>query len=780
MEVIRSLRIGLLAISFWTACISDTCHCADLTAEAVQKSIDRGVGFLRKSQNDDGSWQESNMTRGGLSPLCALALLNCGYDHTDPTVSRALRFLRTAELNSTYAISLQTMVFCQARQPQDLRTVRQNVRWLEATQRKEGAGKPGSWTYGKRENQQRGGDPSNTQFALLALSAAEERGVEVSSEVFKRAEAYWAVRQRRDGSWSYIAQDDPSGSMTCAGIASLVITRSRTAGGQGRIEGEEVRCCGGDLNERDRIGDALKWLGNNFMITANPGIGRHVLYYLYALERVGRLTGQRLIGGHDWYREGASYLLEQQNDFDGSWIGGLGEDVKEIGTSLALLFLSKGKRRVVVSRLEHGKDSDWNWHPDALRQLTRHVEKRWKQDLTWQTVRLSGARLEDLLQTPVLFISGSEALTFSDDQKQLLKQYVQQGGFIFAQATAGAGCQDARAFENSLGQLMEELFGMPLEKLPATHPIWNAEHLLKPDRFPSPRFWLYGVQACCRTSVIYSPISLACMWEVSDPTGRNKLPAKWEPSVTTGVHIGENVIAYATGRRLSDKLAKIQVIDPDADQQAAERGTLIVPRLPLGAGGDEASRALPNLMEWMRRQVGARISSQALDVGFDKEALQAYPIVFMHGRNGFTFTQQQRDTLRAFLADGGSIIASSICGSKDFTQAFRREMQLVLPKSPLVPMPADHEALSSRYRGFNLSKVTLNQPSQGKAGTQVNQKVGIPLIERMQLEERDCVLFSPYDLSCALENQSSIQCTGYDTVDAAKIGINLILYAMLQ
>ena len=41
-------------------------------------------------------------------------------------------------------------------------------------------------------------------------------------------------------------------------------------------------------------------------------------YYLYGLERVGRLSARRLIGEHDWYREGAEYLVRQQQE-SGYW-----------------------------------------------------------------------------------------------------------------------------------------------------------------------------------------------------------------------------------------------------------------------------------------------------------------------------------------------------------------------------------------------------------------------------------------------------------------------------
>ena len=40
----------------------------------------------------------------------------------------------------------------------------------------------------------------------------------------------------------------------------------------------------------------MLWLGKNYSVTHNPGVGgMNVLYYLYGLERVGRLTAKRFI-----------------------------------------------------------------------------------------------------------------------------------------------------------------------------------------------------------------------------------------------------------------------------------------------------------------------------------------------------------------------------------------------------------------------------------------------------------------------------------------------------
>ena len=62
---------------------------------------------------------------------------------------------------------------------------------------------------------------------------------------------------------------------------------------------------------------------------------------MYGLERVGSLGNQRLIGGHDWYSEGARALLRKQND-DGSWSTSHGE--KDSNTCFALMFLIRGSR----------------------------------------------------------------------------------------------------------------------------------------------------------------------------------------------------------------------------------------------------------------------------------------------------------------------------------------------------------------------------------------------------------------------------------------------------
>jgi hypothetical protein len=87
-----------------------------------------------------------------------------------------------------------------------------------------------------------------------------------------------------------------------------------------------------------------------------------------------------------------------------------------------------------------------------------------------------------------------------------LKTYVNEGGFIFAEATCGSA-----EFDRSFRALMKEMFpDSSLQPLPIDHPIWYAEGRVDPLKYP-----LEGVNACCRTSVVYSKESLSCYWELN-------------------------------------------------------------------------------------------------------------------------------------------------------------------------------------------------------------------------------------------------------------------------
>jgi len=264
---------------------------ADITPEQVREAIARGVAYLKGRQQRDGSWSEYPGQPGGVTALCTLALLNAGVPADDPAVQRALRYLEQfGKPEKTYAVALRTMVFCRANPKQYLAQIDRNVRWLESIQIASGQRK-GCWSYPGA-----GGDNSNTQFALLALHEAERVGVQVRYETWAKAKAYWENTQNADGSWGYQPGLSGTGSMTCAGISSLVIASDAVRRPDAQVTPDgRILCCQAGESDNDRIQRALDWLGRNFSVSGNPGAPGEfwLLYYLYSLER-GTGLGNRL------------------------------------------------------------------------------------------------------------------------------------------------------------------------------------------------------------------------------------------------------------------------------------------------------------------------------------------------------------------------------------------------------------------------------------------------------------------------------------------------------
>ena len=771
----RVMRLVLLSLGLVSTIVGNVR--AELTDSDVRKSIERAVTYLKAQQNQrTGGWVEYTEQPGGLSALITLALINAGVEIDDPAIQKAITYLRQFQKpQKTYATALRTMVLCQASPRKDLLQITTNARFLESIQIKSGEHR-GSWAYSANEGR---GDNSNAQFALLGLYEAERIGVAVDAETWEAAREHWLGIQKPDGSWGYLATHSSSGSMTCAGAASLIITSGQLSAGDARVLGDRVQCCGSQ-DENAPIERALDWLGRKFTVNWNPsgaqgsggGQRSYWLYYLYAIERVGRLSGRRFLGQHDWYRTGAAKLLAEQAS-GGYWKGhGHAENNPLVATSMALLFLSKGRRPVLISQMKYGEQ--WNSHRASVQNLTRRVEKTWQRDLTWQTIDMQAATASDLAETPVLFISGRGKLNFNAQQKANLTEYVNQGGFIFAEAC----CGDA-AFDQSFRQLLSEIFPEnQLRLLPPDHAVWFAEGKVNP-KYTRP---LYGVNACCRTSVVYCTDDLSCYWELSRGPRETKYPVAVSDEIEACLQIGENVLAYATNRQLKAKLDRPQIALSDGAADEIDRGTLLIPKLSHAGGSDDAPHALTNLLRELRGQIQLPANLEPMLLAPDNEQLLDHPIVFMHGRRGFRFSDTERAALKMFLERGGFLFADSICASTPFAESFRREIRTIFPDQQLRRLPADHAMLTDEFRGFDIRKVTLRDPklSQGQQRLDAKLQAVTPFLQTLQLGDRVSVVFSPFDISCALENHASLECKGYIREDAARIGINVLMYALQQ
>ena len=424
-----------------------------------------------------------------------------------------------------------------------------------------------------------------------------------------------------------------------------------------------------------------------------------------------------------------------------------------------------------------------------MKNLTVYVESKLERELTWQVINLQKASVNDLLQVPVLFFSGggNPLPDRKEDREKLaanLRDYVNRGGFIFAD---GDPCSND--FDKGFRELMQLVFEKPeyrLKPLDTSHPIWSAYQRVAPDQVRL----LLGIDYGCRTCVVYGPCnppgnpkpSLACLWELSRGGERASYRKSVQEKIEGGLMIGLNVLAYATNLEFKEKdlIPKTVVVKAAPDQYV--RGKFAVAKLQHPGGCDAAPRALANLMEEAGRQLNIRVESNPKLVGMQDPALFDYPVVFMHGRNAFHLTDGERKALREYIERGGLLFADAICASPAFGESFRREMAVLFPKNALVNIPPRDPIWTTKYGGANLSSVVRRDPQPVESGKPRNSALRRvpPELKGVRFGDRWGVIFSEFDLSCALEKHDSMECRGYTKEDAVRIGLNVLRYGMQQ
>jgi len=762
--------------------------------DGVKKALARGCDFLKRTQEADGSWSAQGGTllkfRDGITSLAIMAQINSDVLVDSNEVQRGLEYLRRRPIGGSdgitgvYETSLIIMALSAAEQyDRDLPRIQLLSTALENAQTRTGE-EAGLWNYNLSGGG--GGDASNGQYAVLALRDAAYAGATVSRKTWERIHERWTTAQNQDGGWGYNSSQPASrGSMTVAGLSTVAITTrmlqdDNNVGADGRPD-----CCWTPPPNLAMENGRL-WMARNFSVTTNPGYNNWYYYYLYGLERAGRMSSVRFFGNYDWYRRGAQVLVASQLPA-GEWLSQDGNERDPVlNTAMALLFLSKGLSRVVVHKLDYNspngetlESGEWNRHPQDVVNLVDLIDglPKWPPRLISQVVTLSRLKQEtavlELNQAPVLFISGREAPQLTDEQVGWLRDYIDAGGFIFA-----SGNCDGKGFDIGFRELIKRMFPQgdaSLQRLLGDHPVYRSEYLLNAEQME-----LWGVDFGCRTSIIYSPDDIGCLWQKwmkHEPPNRN---ANLSQQIIRGTRIGVNVIAYATGREPPEKLDDVIVRRKNA-AAVVQRGLLQIGKLRHNGGWDTAPKAIRNLLIALNETVGVAASTQSEAIPITLEEMSRFPLVYMHGRHRFQLQSAQHEALRDYLNRGGVLIADACCGSSNFDRGFRDLVKQLYPDKEMIQIPADHEMFTEEV-GYEIKQVRRRRlvPSQKDATLEIKEEIGPPFLEGIEIEGRFAIIYSRYDISCALEHQASLSCDGYVEEDAAKLAINAVLYAMLQ
>lgn len=391
---------------------------APVSDETINAAVDRGVTYIKNKQRDNGSW-DGDRYGDGVTALAVYALIKAKCPLDDAAVVRGVKAMLNTPVPTDpkrahiYSLSMAALALsaviekgkgkrdtsvdvaaCLARlrETADLLVTAQHkcrgrvgiirgpkaprIADIQAVPNTGGDGynldpfrkiDGGAWGYNVADT--RYVDNSNTQFALLALRAAQNIAdslpgakISIPREMWVKALARLVSVQTAAGEWDYgtinMGTKGFRDTMTAAGISGLVICLSSL------IPGPDIR----EISQTPEIRKAVRKLERHVYPPANvvrfhsTGLKQpnRTGYMFYSLERACLLGGFKKLGTHDWYSDGAAELLAAQHQ-DGSWSGAAWYSARAsrhkapkyrdntIETAFCLLFL----RRAVVYTPAH-------------------------------------------------------------------------------------------------------------------------------------------------------------------------------------------------------------------------------------------------------------------------------------------------------------------------------------------------------------------------------------------------------------------------------------------
>lgn len=334
------------------------------SAKEVKAVLDKGVDFLKSSQQDNGSFSPK-LAGPGVSALVAAALLKNGVSAEDPVLARTLGYLEQQvkkdggvydKFLANYTTSVAAMAFKEANAKGKYDSILKNAaNFLKGLQYDESTTEAkdvnfGGFGYDKKSRP----DMSNSAFSVEALLAA---GIPKDDPAIKKALQFigrcqnlpgefndqpFAKKATKDDAGGFVYVPDPDnkrhktpegglrsvGAMTYSGLKSFLFA------GVGKDD--------------PRVKAALDWIRKHYTLDENPGMGKAGLYYYYHTfgKAMTALGEERFVDAagtkHAWRRE-LFEALKSRQQADGSWRNQgdrtFGEGDPNLATAFALLSL---------------------------------------------------------------------------------------------------------------------------------------------------------------------------------------------------------------------------------------------------------------------------------------------------------------------------------------------------------------------------------------------------------------------------------------------------------
>jgi hypothetical protein len=748
---------------------------ARISEEQITKSVKKSIDWIYQQQNPWGTWEAAQEPAGTQRDLAdqgqfgfrtALALrclLTAGENARDPRIQKAVDFLITDEhIAGVYAVGMRAQVWpllghdpaVRQMMVRDLRTL---IAAVHPTGRTRGL-------YSFRtdfENEPEYADHSVSFYGTLGVKALADAGLEVPSDYWTTVERAWRSQQGRDGSWVFeigsTARQERTMGMTASGVAVLFAADDELAALR------PADCTGTPPDHNVETG--LAWIDAHFDQSREAHeIGGFSLrnYALYAIARIGMISGRKYFGQRDWYQDGAKMLLASQKAADGSW-----DNLPD--TCFATLFLTRGRNPVLVSKLQYDVQSGptrrgqparpptgpprlgaWDLRPRDMANLTQWIGVQVEQEFNWQTVSLQ-VPVEELHDSAVLFISGNRPLNLMPADKAKLKLFVQEGGILLGNADCGNA-----DFAASFRRLGQELFpAYEFRAVPHDSVIYTGEEF-RAAKWKEPPL-VMELNNGVRDLMLLIPQADPSRYFQQHQVG----------SFQYAYELMADILFYSVDQNGMLLKGETYLVRPDPN--AKINRTVKIARLQYPGNWDPEPGGWIRLAADMRNTRGIDLQVTPIALGEGKLD-SSFKIAHLTGTANFHLSESACSELRNFIQQGGTLVIDAAGGSALFDAAAQSQIKAILPDGGLELLASDHPV----YRAGKLLT---------HAAFRRYERSRLPRTDEFRLQGVDVaggartgLFYSAEDLTEGLVGEPIDGIYGYQPQTATDLMANLIVY----
>jgi len=756
----RVINYRVIIFGLLVCCLSGQAG-ASAVRDTTDKDIDRAItsakSYLLSQQLPGGSWEHvhycyRNKLPGGFpTAVITFALLEAGESYeNNPRMRRGVEALARLKTNDLRVRALRVMALSRAvgrnKKSPYRKTLIADIKWIAR-----GKGRWGNTLKDKY------GDNFCNHLAMTALwDARMYAGVPIPKVLFKLGEKTWIKRQKPNGGWTFSGLPGnkmaPDLRMTAAGLASMYISRDALSTASGKSKQREV------------MDKAWAYLNKNFtdkFLQKTKG-NANSSYTGFCIQQMGMTSGQKFIGGVDWYAVMAWELAKPQplgnqyrrNAFWGPLVRGAFE----------LIMLAKGRLPLTFNKLDYGAGTGWDYHPRDIARFSEYMQRKFERRMRWQVV-LINSNVQTLLDAPMMLVAGQDELKLDKVQWDRLKEYTLRGGtLLFMAVRKGEG------FLKSVKEKLKTLYAQQrtqagghyeLKKLPDSHPLYNVYKKLKQG---SKKFPLWGLSDGTRLLAVISEKDVARSWQ-----GRKEVAGQRD------YILGVNFFLYATGQ--NDLSTRMRPIFTTSGKVLPVRQSMKIGWVKHDGNWNTQPYALDYLAQELavQNQLAVKVTpAVALEAG----KLGRYNLLWMTGSDSFDLSDAQLAALRDYLYTGGMLMINAVGGASGFQRSAGDMLEKIFGDDEDVSdtlSSADSPLMTGKcgnYRGPKLGKL-----ARTRAFIRTHPRAVEPVMEYRNAAGRILVAYLRFGMHDTLDGHTAYNAKSYMPPAAMDIAANIALYA---